>query len=107
MKKTLFSASGGTGTYYERVITEEPHLKDVASPVSDENLSEVINKLYVKWYLKTGLFCKMDYVTFLNQPYLAMKEITKEIDRRIEDHEDEILNYEHLALMLALSKLFG
>lgn len=68
--------------------------------------ADPFDELFVKWYMKTGLFCKMDYVTFINQPYLAMKAITKEIDKRLES-QDSILNYEHLALLLALAKLFG
>lgn len=68
--------------------------------------ADPFDELFVKWYMKTGLFCKMDYVTFINQPYLAMKAVTKEIDKRLEG-QDSILNYEHLALLLALAKLFG
>lgn len=75
-------------------------------PVKESPSEDPFEDLFVKWYMKTGLFCKMDYVTFINQPYLAMKAITKELDKRLES-QDSILNYEHLALLLALAKLFG
>lgn len=99
-KNLLFSADKGAGSNYDAVIKEQPELKK-------EVKENVLDELFVKWYLKTGTFCKMDYVTFMNQPYFAMKAITKEIDSRLDNHENSILNYEHLALLMALAKLFG
>lgn len=99
-KNLLYSADKQSGRYYEEVVKERPELKQEAK-------EDPFDELFVNWYLKTGLFCKMDFVTFMNQPYWAMKEITKQIDKRLENPGEQVLNYEHLALLLALAKLFG
>lgn len=100
MKKLLYSADKQAGSFYDEVVKETPALKQ-------ESKEDPFDELFINWYLKTGLFCKMDFNTFMNQPYWAMKAVTKKIDERLDSSGDQVLNYEHLALLLALSKLFG
>lgn len=98
MKQNIYSSSVPPRDYGESFLNKPRELQK-----SDE---DPFDELFVKWYMKTGLFCKMDYITFINQPYLAMKAVTKEIDKRLES-DNAVLNYEHLALLMALAKLFG
>ena len=105
-KEVLFSAQTQEGTYFQEVLKAEPEIKDYIRKRQQE-LAESFDDLFVKWYMKTGLFCKMTCNEFLDQPYWMMKAITKEIDRRLDDHKHEILNYEHLAVLLGLARAFG
>ncbi len=103
MKQTLFSATKGTGTQYDKVIEQEPHLKKIA----EKSVSDSFDELIVKWYMKTGIYCKMDINQFLDSPYKYLKLVTKELDKKLENYSEEIIDYNHFGIMVALSKLFG
>lgn len=109
MKELLFSASKKSGALYEKVIEKEPHLTNILDDIPDiDKVEKDFQELTIKWYMKTGTYCKMSPREFYEEtPYWLLKGITEEIDERIKNHKKDILNYEHLALLLALAKAFG
>ena len=109
MKELLFSASKKTGSLYKKVIEKEPQVADFfENPPSIEKVEEDFNELTIQWYMKTGTYCKMSPREFYEEtPYWLLKGITEEIDSKIKNYKKDVLNYEHLALLLALSKAFG
>lgn len=109
MKELLFSATKKSGKLYKKVVEQEPHLINIPDEVPDvAKIEKDFQELTIKWYMKTGTYCKMSPKEFYEDtPYWLLKGITEEIDDRIKNYKKDILSYEHLALLLAMSKAFG
>lgn len=108
MKELLFSSSKKSGKLYKKVIEKEPYLEIPNHIPNLDELEDDFQELVIQWYMKTGTYTKTSPREFYEDtPYWLLKGITKEIDDRLKNHKKDILNYEHLALLLALSKAFG
>ena len=104
-KKVLFDASSRSGENFDKVLKKEPEIKTYLE--QKKELEDNFNELVASWYMKTGVYCNMSPNEFLDTEYALLKAITKEIDYKIQNYDTEIINYYHLALLAAASKILG
>jgi hypothetical protein len=109
-KKVLFDGYKNSGENYH-LAKDDPKPEvdafEVAAQAKYGNLTEDDYK--VKLYMIVGLFFHMSWQEFMATPYPICKKLKEEIDEKMLNIQDGevILDYNHLSMLLSLSRLFG
>jgi hypothetical protein len=78
---------------------------DVAA--SKAELKKGKDEQYIDLYMEVGTYLKISPMDFLNSPYVWIKGIRERLAEKLENRDESVLNYEHLALLLTMARMFG
>lgn len=126
MSKTLFSATTKSGEYYDSVIKASPEAiqtrrlrrpEDVYIPKLEKDSWDVhmaaaeaertYDEYLYELYDKVGAFYRWSWNDFMDTELKVIQGLSKKIDSRMEDLDNNILNWDHLVFLLVLAKAFG
>lgn len=116
--KKLFSAkTGKTNDVFPRpnfipsqddikVETKKgPNLDSFEAAAEAQKEEYTYDDYLVDLYIKVGLFCNWSWQDFENTEIKVVQKINSRIDKKID--EEQIINYQHLVLLLVMSKVLG
>lgn len=88
-----------------KIETKPQNLDSFEAAAAEQAEAYTYEDYLVDLYMKVGLFCHWSWNQFEDTPTWAVQKINSRIDKKIE--EEQIINYDHLILLLVLSKAFG